>query len=290
MKVPVNVNGMNTFAVIDTGADATIVSEKVATEAGIIVPDRSTSSRLLNATNDSEMIAIGGVTATIQLANNVYNWKVFVAPIRDPILLGLDFMKFINAIIYTGQGDIAIDGSIITSTYLDDDQQNASGNLVVDNNIITPAISNEIFLGRVVNPVPNRNSSQRSIPYSDRLNLYSSDEFPGWSNCILKKITDTNLATLDEDDVLLPSAMEDITATRKTLEAEEDAPLVTSAGPQRTSARLIGAREQSPDPITSPQRTKTGPVVRNEALTRPKMKWTKRLILYRNHNGPGKDG
>ena len=239
MKVPVSVNGIDTYAVIDTGADATIVSEKVATEARIIVPDRSTRSRLLvlNATNDSEMIAIGGVTATIQLANHVYNWKVFVAPIRDPILLGLDFMKFINAIIYTGQGDVAIDVNIITSTYLDNDQQNANGNLVVDNNIITPAISNEIFLGRVVNHVPNRNSSQRSVPYSDRLKLYSSDEFPGWSNRILKKITDTNLATLDEDNVLLPSAMEDITATRNTSEAEEDAPLVTSTGPKRTSAR-----------------------------------------------------
>ena len=158
MKVPVSVNGIDTYAVIDTGADATIVSEKVATEAGIIVPEKSTSFRLLNAINDSEMIAIGGVTATIQLANHVYNWKVFVAPVRDPILLGLDFMKFINAIIYTGQGDVAINGDIITSTCLDEDRQNANSNIMVDNNIITPAIGNEIFLGRVVNPFPNRNS------------------------------------------------------------------------------------------------------------------------------------
>ena len=70
------------------------------------------------------------------------------------------------------------------------------------------------------------------------------------------------MATLDEDDVLLPSAMEDITATRSTSEAEEDAPLlhVASTGPQRTSARPIGAREKPPFPSTSPLRTNTGPV------------------------------
>ena len=157
MKIPVSSNRIDTFAVIDTGADATIVSEKVATEAGIIVSDKSTCFRLLNATNDSQVIAIRGVTATIQLANHVYKWNVFVAPIRDPIFLGLDFLKFINATVYSEQGDVAINGDIITSTCLDDDQQNANGNLVVDNNIITSAISNEIFLGRVVNPVPNGN-------------------------------------------------------------------------------------------------------------------------------------
>ena len=122
MKVLVRSNRIDTFAVIDTGADATIVSEKVATEAGIIVPDKPISSRLLNAINDSEMIAIGGVTATIQLANHVYKWNFFVAPIRDPILLGLDFLKLINATVYIEQGDVAINGDIITSTCLYDDQ------------------------------------------------------------------------------------------------------------------------------------------------------------------------
>ena len=88
-----------------------------------------------------------------------------------------------------------------------------------------------------------RNSSRKSVLHSDRLKPYRSDVFPGWVNCIRKEITtDTNLATFVEDDMLLPSAMEDLTATSNTSEAEEDAPPVTSTGPQRTSARPIGAR------------------------------------------------
>ena len=38
MKVPMSVNRIDTFAMIDTGADVTIVSEKVAANARIIVP------------------------------------------------------------------------------------------------------------------------------------------------------------------------------------------------------------------------------------------------------------
>ena len=118
---------------------------------------------------------------------------------------------------------------------------------------------------------PVLNSSRKSVLHSDRLKPYRSNVFPGWVNRIRKEITtDTNLATLDEDDALLPSVMEDLTATSNTSEAEEDAPPVTSTGPQRTSARPTGARGKSPAPSTSPLRTNTGPVVRNEALKMPK--------------------
>ena len=172
------------------------------------------------------MNAVGGVTATIQLANHVYKWKVFVAPIRDQILLRLDFMKFINVIIFTGQGDVAINGDRITRTRHSWWQStDANSYIKVDNNIITPATSNEIFPGIVVNLLPNRNSSQKSIPYSDCLKLYSSDEFPGWSNLIRKKIADTHLATLKET-----SATRNAVGTQK-----DDASLVPSIGQQRTS-------------------------------------------------------
>ena len=78
IRIPLKVNGINTFAVIDTGADATVVSDEVAEKARI-VPDEPKSVRLSNATNDSEMNAFGEVTATIQMANHPYEWKVFVA-------------------------------------------------------------------------------------------------------------------------------------------------------------------------------------------------------------------
>ena len=208
-----------TLAMIDTGEDASVVSNEVAAKTSM-VSAKSRSGRFLNATNNLEMKAFGNVTATIQMANRQYDYKVFTAPVQDPILLGCDFMKAIDV---TFHSDDVIGGTFGNKNKL----LNACSILEADNGII-PAASEEMVLKRIVNPFLSNHIVMNA---SDCLKLYSSDGFQVWSNRIWKKITDTNLATLDEDDVMLPSAMDDLTATRNTSEAEEDTPLVTSTGP-----------------------------------------------------------
>ena len=91
----INGTKWTTFAMIDTGEDAPVVSNEVAAKTSMVSP-KSRSVRFLNAANNLEMKAFRNVSVTIQMANRQYNWKVFTAPIQDPILLGCVFMKAID--------------------------------------------------------------------------------------------------------------------------------------------------------------------------------------------------
>lgn len=75
---PVNVNNKGCSGVIDTGADATVISSAFARDAGIDISNCK-KARLMNG---SEMTAFGGVTATIQIGSHTTKRKVYVAPIR----------------------------------------------------------------------------------------------------------------------------------------------------------------------------------------------------------------
>ncbi|KAK3086803.1 hypothetical protein FSP39_023704, partial [Pinctada imbricata] len=147
----VGINGTLTHAIIDTGTDATIISKEVAKKAGL-VPDKSESFRLLNATNGSELDAVGAVTATIQLAKRPYKWDFVVAPIRDPVLLGMDFMKAINATIHTGRGTVIVnDDAIISGILTQENEEPYACGIVQAQNGVTE----QIMIGRVEGPVPN---------------------------------------------------------------------------------------------------------------------------------------
>ena len=95
ISIPICINNVATKAVVDTGADATVVSEDIAKEVKL---DFKTGKKckLLNAANNAEMVAYGGVTATLQIGKKIWNWPVYVAPIRDGVLLGIDFLQGSN--------------------------------------------------------------------------------------------------------------------------------------------------------------------------------------------------
>ena len=102
------VNNNELWAVVDTGADATVVSIKMAEQTGIKLWSRI--CKLLNAEDNMKMVAYGGVTATFQIANISKEWSVYVAPIRNELLIGLDLMKAVDMNVLTRQGDVTIGG------------------------------------------------------------------------------------------------------------------------------------------------------------------------------------
>ena len=55
------------------------------------------------AENGAEMTAFGGVTATIQIGSHTTKWKVYVAPIRDSVLIGMDLLNSLDAVIHMGR-------------------------------------------------------------------------------------------------------------------------------------------------------------------------------------------
>lgn len=71
---------------------------------------------LLNAENGAEMTAFGGVTATLQIGSHTTSWSVYIAPIRDSVLIGMVLLDSLDAVIYTRQGNLRIGKEIISGT------------------------------------------------------------------------------------------------------------------------------------------------------------------------------
>ena len=91
MVVPIEVKGHNTSAIVDGGAQVTIINQ------GLFEG--------LNHTGPREPVRLKGIAPNkimdgylvrdvlLSLGGQSYHWDLYVAPIDDPFLLGLDFMK-----------------------------------------------------------------------------------------------------------------------------------------------------------------------------------------------------
>ena len=89
--LPIKVNGYRTHAVVDTGAQATILSERVASR--LERPLRYQGKVQLKGPDEGSYIpARMSENAELFIGDHLYHWHVYVAPIRDDIILGLDFV------------------------------------------------------------------------------------------------------------------------------------------------------------------------------------------------------
>ena len=112
ITVPIKLNNFETIGIVDTGADGTVISYEVAEKAGLQYKSGN-RCKLLNAESEAEMTAYGGVTATLHIAGRSWDWPVYVAPIRDPVLLGIDFLQGTDAKILARQGDLVFGEKIV---------------------------------------------------------------------------------------------------------------------------------------------------------------------------------
>lgn len=62
------------------------------------------------------MTAFGGVTATLQIVSHTTSWPVYIAPIRDSVLIEMDLLDSLDAVLYTRQAYLRIGKEIISGT------------------------------------------------------------------------------------------------------------------------------------------------------------------------------
>ncbi|KAG1941073.1 interleukin-1 receptor accessory protein-like 1-A [Pimephales promelas] len=93
LMISLTVDGIPVNAVIDTGAEATIMSEETYSKLPAKSPSGLKNVCLRNAETGREMSATGGVAVEFRIGSKVLEWTVCIAPIRDALLLGLDFLK-----------------------------------------------------------------------------------------------------------------------------------------------------------------------------------------------------
>lgn len=94
IKVPLVICGIHSKAVIDTGAEVTVMNEALYYR----IPEnrrpelRSATRNLVVAEAGKQMSTRGIIELDIQLGNESFTWSVYVAPIGDNILLGCDLI------------------------------------------------------------------------------------------------------------------------------------------------------------------------------------------------------
>lgn len=92
IKVPLVVNGIESKAVIDTGAEVTVLNETLYSQ----IPEskrpklKKATRKLVVAEAGKQMATRGIAEVEMKLGNEIFTWPVYVAPIGDSILLGCD--------------------------------------------------------------------------------------------------------------------------------------------------------------------------------------------------------
>ncbi|XP_041355465.1 uncharacterized protein LOC121373084 [Gigantopelta aegis] len=149
--VEVVVDNLKTEAPIDTGADATILPTEIADMIGLEKGNKTVT--LCNAENGAEMEAMGGVTVTLSMADHSWKWPVYVAPIRQSVLIGMDFLKAVDATIIAKQGDIIINRVTVTGIGTGEHKP-VTVNLGEE--ITCPPRSEQVIIGRVAKHLPSQ--------------------------------------------------------------------------------------------------------------------------------------
>ena len=94
VRVPISISGISCFAVVDTGAEATILNiniyEQIPEE--VRPPLSQAKKKLVVAEAGKEMSVCGMTEIDVEIGGFKFKWPVYVAPIRDDFLLGWDMI------------------------------------------------------------------------------------------------------------------------------------------------------------------------------------------------------
>ena len=116
LYVSIAVNGTPTQALVDLGAQVTVLSRGFL--EGMQVPPKIIEAvRLKGAGRDSQMAGHFTERVKIQFGDRQFYWCVYVALISDPVILGLDFLKAIGASIDLPSATISIGDQTVAASY-----------------------------------------------------------------------------------------------------------------------------------------------------------------------------
>ena len=140
--LPVNINGVVVDAIINTGAQTTVINDRLADILGLTTDD---VVFMKGASVDSTVEARYCPKITFKIDHLLYKWHCMVAPIEDDFILGLDFLLKFKVDILVSNGVVAIGNKY---NNLDASQPGMSdgdvfevNKVVVDDSIIIPAWS-----------------------------------------------------------------------------------------------------------------------------------------------------
>jgi predicted aspartyl protease len=111
LVVSVKINGRSVPAVVDTGANVTVINEELAQSLGKL--NVTEHCKLSCAAQSSSMSAKRVQGINLELGKRKFVVDVYVAPITDKVLLGLDFLNAHDCIVNLKLNQIEIDGKSV---------------------------------------------------------------------------------------------------------------------------------------------------------------------------------
>ena len=112
-RVPVEVQGMQLQAVVDTAAQVTLVSEEFYKSLDPAPPIRK---EVVMNTAGKGMQMNGYIAGPFQvvLGTHLFTVEIYVAPIEEDMLLGLNFLEANGVSLYLKEKELQIAGDVIS--------------------------------------------------------------------------------------------------------------------------------------------------------------------------------
>ena len=106
IKAPITIQGITTKAVIDTGAEVTVLSDRLYNQISQECRPKlkKAERRLTVADAGREMRTDGIAELKFSIGTTSFVWPVYVAPIRDEVLLGCDIIDEKDITVNTKKG------------------------------------------------------------------------------------------------------------------------------------------------------------------------------------------
>lgn len=100
LQIALTVNGIPVQAVVETGAEMTILSESLYQRFPVSEQTALKKTLLWNAELGKDMTAMGGLKLTFQICTRSFEWEVYMVPIHDTFLLSVDLLRAANVTIH----------------------------------------------------------------------------------------------------------------------------------------------------------------------------------------------
>lgn len=146
IKTPLTVQGIQAKAIVDTGAEVTVLSEQLYNSFPVNLKPRLQKAKrgLIVAEAGREMKTCGIIDVDFEIGEYKFSWPVYVAPIRDEILLGCDLIDEMDITVTTKRGiqikDTWVDCEVIRI-------HENTGQVKVSRAVTVPASSEFIMTG-----------------------------------------------------------------------------------------------------------------------------------------------